>query len=164
MSLELGNFKYDGDRFFINDKYLKLTPLRYKLLTLLCENYKLKPVPPNKIIEAMYYDVDYRKEEPNSKSFRVIIYILKKLLKRHTGNKLTIKANHGLGYSLVYEENPDVSPIVKLTKKDIRDILIKHEKGQRATSIAEEYNINKHRVYDILIRSKQDKLLKVIMP
>lgn len=162
MSLELGNFKYVGERFYINGEYVKFSRLRYNLLKILCDNYGQKPVSVNKILEAMYDDIDDRRDEPKSKSYRVIIHSLKQILYRNTDYRLGIKSHNGLGYSLEFNPTGESRKSVKLTKHDIEKILHMHESGRRATSIATEYGISRHKVYDILIRSKQSKILKDI--
>lgn len=163
MTLELGNFKYDGSRFYINEKQIKLSRMRFKILKLLADNYKLKPITPANIIHELYYDIDYRKDEPDSASFKVIVHSIKKILNHMTDNKVTITANKGAGYTLDYNINPIAPYQCKLSKQTKERILMLHEKNNSATSIASQLGISKHKVYDILIRSKQRKHEKDIL-
>ncbi len=160
MTLELGNFKYDGDRFYIAGKLIRLSRMRYKILKLLVEHYKMKPVSSNQIIHELYYDCEYRKDEPDSQSFKVIIHSIRKMLNHLTGNKVTITANKGSGYTLDYNAAPVVPYQRKLTKEIKEAVLKMHASGTSSIAIASKFGISKHKVYDIVIRNKQDKLLK----
>lgn len=163
MKLKLGNFKYEGERFYIDGKLLDLSTMRYKILKLLVESYKMRPVKYNDFMQSLYYDNDYIKDEPNTESFRVIIHNLRKVLRKRSGNKLSIVANKGLGYSLEYNTKPKPVYIAKLTPESKDRILKLHNDGHSTSSIGSQFGISRHRVYDILIRSKQDRLPRNIL-
>jgi DNA-binding response OmpR family regulator len=78
--------------------------MRFKILKMLCQNHNIRPVGYPEIIAELYYDLDYIKDEPDSQSYKVVIYLLRKQLRSAIGDKLLITAHKGRGLMIELNE------------------------------------------------------------